>query len=166
MENRVLIRFGPKPHAANALPKRCSRWNLITIGYLVSEIFVIFESVDPRTGGRTPTWVPSYKLMPNLWLLLAKKIHQVIYSLSSISWPCLKILAVIVFEISWLQVFNAKNLQRAITQKHNFFFNFHQIMYSLSTITWPSLKLIAIIVFEISNFLCPNLQRAITQKIK
>ena len=34
--------------------------------------------------------------------------HKVIYSLSSISWPSLKLLAVTVFEISWLQVFNAK----------------------------------------------------------
>ena len=43
--------------------------------------------------------------------------HQVIYSLSSISWPSLKLLAVVVFEISGLQVFNARNLLRAITQK-------------------------------------------------
>ena len=54
---------------------------------------------------------------------------------------------------------NSKN------QTNFFFLNFHQNIYSLSSITCPSLKLIAVIVFEISNFLCPNLQRAITQKI-
>ena len=34
--------------------------------------------------------------------------NSFIYSLSFISWLSLKLLAVIVFEISWLQVFNAK----------------------------------------------------------
>ena len=30
--------------------------------------------------------------------------HQVFYLLSSISWPSLKLLAVVVFEISWLKI--------------------------------------------------------------
>ena len=34
--------------------------------------------------------------------------HQLIYSSSSISWPSLKLLAVIVFEISWLQIFKVQ----------------------------------------------------------
>ena len=54
--------------------------------------------------------------------------HQVIYSLSSISWPSLKLLAVIVFEIFWLQVFNAKNLQRKMAIK-----TFFKIFTRLST---------------------------------
>ena len=51
METWVLVRSGPKPYAANPPPQWCSRWNLITIGQLVSEIFM-FESVDARTHGR------------------------------------------------------------------------------------------------------------------
>ena len=43
------------------------------------------------------------------------------------------------------------------------FLNFHQVIYSLSSISCPSLKLQAVII---SNFLCPNLQRAITKKKK
>ena len=52
METRILIRSNPKPNAVNPLPQRCSWWNLIMIGRLVSEIFM-FESVDRRTDGRT-----------------------------------------------------------------------------------------------------------------
>ena len=44
--------------------------------------------------------------------------HQVIYSLSSISCPSLKLLAVIVFKISR---FLCPNVQRAITKKSFFF---------------------------------------------
>ena len=144
--------------------------------------------------------------------------QQVIYSISSISCPSLKLLAVIVFEIP---SFLCPNFQRAITKNNNFFFkfspgylliilylltkfeapscytfwdilitklnsqraitcknakgnnskkikyfflNFHQVIYSVSSISCPSLKLLAAIVFEISSFLCPNFQRAITQK--
>ena len=43
-------------------------------------------------------YAPNHKIFFNIF-------HQVIYSLSSISWPSLKLLAVIVFEISWLQNF-------------------------------------------------------------
>ena len=59
METRVLIRSGPKPNAANPSPQWCSRWNLITIGQLVSEIVW----TDAQTYGRTPARVPSYKLL-------------------------------------------------------------------------------------------------------
>ena len=50
--------------------------------------------------------------------IIKKKIQRGIYSLSSISRPSLKLLAVIVFEIS---NFLCPNLQRAITEKKNFF---------------------------------------------
>ena len=51
--------------------------------------------------------------------------YQVIYSSSSTNWPCLKLQAIIFFEIFWLQVSNAKickgqllkKMQRAISQK-------------------------------------------------
>ena len=78
--------------------------------------------------------------------------HQIIYSSSSSNWSCLKLLDTIIFEISWWQVFNDQNLQRAIPWKNKitFFFNFHQVIYSLSSISWLSLKLLAVIVFEIS----------------
>ena len=52
METRVLIQSSPKPNTVNPLPQRCSSWNLIMIGQLVSEI-LMFESVDGRTHGRT-----------------------------------------------------------------------------------------------------------------
>ena len=51
METRVLSRSGPKPNAANPPSQWCSRWNLIMIRQLVSEISM-FESVDPRMEGR------------------------------------------------------------------------------------------------------------------
>ena len=41
-----------KPNAVNPQPQQCSRRNLITIGQLVSEIFM-FESVDGRTDAQT-----------------------------------------------------------------------------------------------------------------
>ena len=76
METRVLIRSGPKPYAANPPPQWCSRWNLITIGQLVSEIFM-FESVDTRTDGRTrgrtPARVSYYKLTLSLQLWWSNK---------------------------------------------------------------------------------------------
>ena len=52
METRVLIQSYPKPNAVNPPPQWCSRWNLILIKQLVSEI-LMFESVDARTHGRT-----------------------------------------------------------------------------------------------------------------
>ena len=52
METTILIRSGPKPYAADPPPQWCFWWNLITIGQLVSEIFM-FESVDARTDGQT-----------------------------------------------------------------------------------------------------------------
>ena len=52
IKTRVLIRSGPKPYAANPHPQWCSRWNLMTIGQLVSEIFM-FESVDARMDAQT-----------------------------------------------------------------------------------------------------------------
>ena len=67
--------------------------------------------------------------------------HQIIYSLSTITWLSLKLIAVTVFEMSkFAEGNNSKRNQ--IT-----FFNFHQVIYSLCSISWPSLKLIAIIVF-------------------
>ena len=59
--------------------------------------------------------------------------------------------------------FQCQKFAKGNNSKKHFFLNFHQIIYSLSTITWSSLKLMAVILFEISNFLCPNVQRAITQ---
>ena len=76
--------------------------------------------------------------------------HQIIYSLSSITCRGLNLIAVIVFEISWLQnIIMAKFFQRAITQK-NTFKKIHQIIYLLSSITGQCLKFIAVIVFEIT----------------
>ena len=43
METRVLFRSGPKPNAANPPPQWFSRWNLITICHLVSEIFHVWK---------------------------------------------------------------------------------------------------------------------------
>ena len=43
IETKVLVRSGPTPYAAHSPPN--SRWNLNTIGWLVSEIFM-FESVQ------------------------------------------------------------------------------------------------------------------------
>ena len=71
-------------------------------------------------------------------------LHQVVYSLSSISWPSLKLLAVTLFEIS---SFLCQSLQRAIT-KNWFFFNFQRVVYSLSSMSWPSLKLPAVRFFK------------------
>ena len=61
METKLLIWSGPMANSANSLPQWCSRWNLITICQLVSDIF-IFESVDQRKHRRTLASVPSYKL--------------------------------------------------------------------------------------------------------
>ena len=48
METRVLIQSGPKPyHAAFPPPQWCYRWNLTSIDFLVSGIFM-FESVNRR----------------------------------------------------------------------------------------------------------------------
>ena len=47
MATRVLIRSGPRPKAANPPPQWGSKWNLILIGQLVSELFM-YESVDGR----------------------------------------------------------------------------------------------------------------------
>ena len=49
--------------------------------------------------------------------------HQLIYSSSSISWPSLKLLAVIVFEISWLQIFKVLIFKGRLFKKNknNFF---------------------------------------------
>ena len=75
-----------------------------------------------------------------------KKNHQVIFSLSSIRWPSLKLLAVIVFES-----FQWQNSQRAITRKSQItFFYFLYVICLISSISWPGLKLLAVIVFEIS----------------
>ena len=60
-----LIRSGPKPYAANHPHQWCSRWNLITIGQLVSEI-LMFENVDRRTHAETLACVPYYKLTLSL----------------------------------------------------------------------------------------------------
>ena len=54
-------------------PQWCFRWNLITFGQLVSDIFM-FESVDGRTDARTPARVPSYKRILSLRLWWAKNI--------------------------------------------------------------------------------------------
>ena len=48
--------------------------------------------------------------------------YQVIYSLLSISRLSLKLLAIIVFEISWLQVFNAKICKGQYFEKIHFYF--------------------------------------------
>ena len=67
--------------------------------------------------------------------------HQVIYSLPSISYPTLKLLAVTVFKRS---SFLCQNLQRAITQKLNdIFFIFSPsgiiiILYKLTKFEAPS----------------------------
>ena len=52
METRVLIQSGQKPYAANPPPQWCSKWNLIRICRLVSEIFML-KSVYARTDGHT-----------------------------------------------------------------------------------------------------------------
>ena len=72
METRVLIRSYPKLNAINPPPQWCFWWNLIIIGQLVSEIFMI-ESVDGRTDRRTPARVTYYKLTLSLRLWWAKK---------------------------------------------------------------------------------------------
>ena len=57
--------------------------------------------------------------------------HKLIYLFSSISRPTLKLLAVIVFEISC-----SPNLQREIIRKkNNFFQNFNQLISSSSSIS-------------------------------
>ena len=61
----------PKTLCSQSPPQWCSRWNLITIGQLVSEIFM-FESVDTRTDRWTPDRVPYYKLILSLRLWWAK----------------------------------------------------------------------------------------------
>ena len=77
--------------------------------------------------------------------------HQLIYLSPSISWPSLKLVAVIVFEIAWLQIFKVKICKGRYFEKIKyFFFNFHQLIYSSSSVSWPSLKLLAAIVFKIS----------------
>ena len=48
METRVLIRSYPKPNAVIPPPQWCSWWNLIMIGQLVSETFMLYG----RTHGR------------------------------------------------------------------------------------------------------------------
>ena len=71
MKTIVLIRSSPKHNAVSPPPQCCSRWNLITISQLVSELFM-FESVDARTDGRTLARVPYYKLTLSLRLWWAK----------------------------------------------------------------------------------------------
>ena len=68
METKVLIWSGPKPNAVNPPTQWCFWWNLITIGQLVSEIFM-FESGNERTPAR----VPYYKLTLSLQLWWANK---------------------------------------------------------------------------------------------
>ena len=78
--------------------------------------------------------------------------NQVIYSSSPISWPSLKPLAQILFEISCWQILKSPNFQRAITPEKlgEFLKNFYQVIYSSSLISWPSFKPLAQILFEIS----------------
>ena len=59
---------------------------------------------------------------------------------------------------------NKKNAKGITKKRYIFFINFHQVIYSLPSISCPDLMLLAITVFEISSFLCPNLQRAISNK--
>ena len=77
-----------------------------------------------------------------------KKMHKVLCLASSVNWPCLKLLAIIMFEISWLKVFNAQICKGQWLQK-DFFLNFHQAIYLVSSISWSSVKLLAVIFFEI-----------------
>ena len=83
----VLIRSDPKPKAVNSPPQWCSRWNLITIGRLISEICII-ESVDARRDAQTPARVPSYKLIPSLRLWWAKNIKWSVWSGNTTSTNC------------------------------------------------------------------------------
>ena len=53
-----LIWSGLKPNKVNPSPQWCSRWNLILIGQLVSEIFM-FESVDAQTDRH---WLESHPI--------------------------------------------------------------------------------------------------------
>ena len=89
------------------------------------------------------------------------------YSSSSISWLILKLLAVIVFEISWLQIFKAKICKGQWLKKYIILFLFSPgylliIFYQLTkfaVICWNSFWDILI-----TSFQCQNLQRTITKK--
>ena len=69
-----------------------------------------------------------------------------------------------VFDVQICKGHLLKKMQRRNLKKKYIFIYFHQLIYSLPSISCPDLELLAVTIFEISCFLCPKLQRAITQK--
>ena len=84
---------------------------------------------------------------------LFKKFHQVIYSSASISWPSLKLLAISIFEIPCLQVFN--RVHTDCTKQNSLTFPWRQSTFSWHSHTyWRNLFFIQIFVYSYSEQLC------------
>ena len=90
--------------------------------------------------------------------------RQSIYLSPSISWPSLKLLAITVFKISWLQFSNSKFAMGDNSKRNKIFFsNFHGVIYSSSSFESPYYNTFWDIL--ITNFQNPNLQREIIKKM-